>query len=165
MLLTILPMLVAVAPPAPPPPPVIPTVPVIVGQPDQPRTLAFDVAVTRDGRPLWSGTLLMSSSDGASFLQQSEQTLACDAPDRPRGSTARFTERLRIMVRTSGYPRDRIRVTAEWQRLAASIADLPALCTNAATRTVSVESDVSLAGGGPVTLRGDAGLEIVLRPR
>lgn len=137
-----------------------PPVPVIL--PDtrrSTRTLAFDVAIRREGLLLWQGQLTMASGSPASFSQRLESTRACPPIDG-RNMAARLSTGLQLSIGPSFDIRadNAVRVIARFDRPSEGASS----CEQASTRSVDLQTVIMPVPNKAVLLTADAGYSITL---
>ena len=172
MLLLLLAATAAVTtPPMPPPivrypaPPMItvvpaPTRPMVSDAPD-PAPVTYEVAVTADGQTLYRGAMRVARGGRASFSQTYSQSAAhpCVAANR-WGAGERTTFSLEVVRdQMSRGSETNVYVSVDWLRPLA----VPA-CTDG-SRSASLRQSLELVPGARQSLRGDAGLQLVITRR
>lgn len=129
-------------------------VPVPVPDPAQVENLA--IRLNSPQGLLWQGTLRVSQNQSASYSQNWSQASpqACP-PGTPYDRSERSSISLNVYVQNNGQYGTSYRFDASWAR-----PILPSDCSEAGTRTVSLNQGLRLEPGQTSVIEGDAGFRM-----
>jgi len=134
--------------------------PVIVPQfPDRGRRATIAVEALGGGQTLWSGTLRVAMSSGASVSRSMNQAPPYDCPGDERGRyrTQQNSFNLNLNMQNYGDQGTSYGFSVNWQRPDDDCAEAMV------QRSVQLSGTTALEPGKTVTLTGDAGLVLKLR--
>lgn len=124
-------------------------------EPEAQARADFRVRVTGAGAELWSGDLALEGYQGAELrldLQQADSACGPSAGQRSSRRRTGLTFNLRHGGRRDGDP---FAVTAQWTRPSAD-------CALPGTRTVGIDTEISIPPRATRVIEGDGGLRIEL---
>lgn len=120
------------------------------------QVIPIEVHVTAGNKQLFSDTLLVGRSAGASYSQSRSEALKTPCPENSAYNQSQQTSlNIQLYWNDLGNAGQATNVSVQWQRPQAA-AD----CTSGGTRGVQVSQMVRLSPGESVTIHGDADLTV-----